>query len=130
MKGGEMKRATIALSMLICFTAVSAWAQNDTMKRAQAVFSPIPLKPKTITRGNARLNPGKLDLGKKLFFDPRLSASFLISCNTCHNVGLAGADLPGNLHRSRLAEGTAQCTNSIQLGSLILPNFGMAGPKT
>ncbi|MGA7828454.1 MAG: cytochrome-c peroxidase [Geobacteraceae bacterium] len=86
-----MKRATIALSMLICFTAVSAWAQNDTMKRAQAVFSPIPLKPKTIT-GNAA-NPGKLDLGKKLFFDPRLSASFLISCNTCHNVGLAGADL-------------------------------------
>ena len=28
-----------------------------------------------------------------LFFEPRLSASHLISCNTCHNVGLAGADL-------------------------------------
>jgi len=25
--------------------------------------------------------------------DPHLSASFLISCNTCHNLGLGGADL-------------------------------------
>lgn len=32
-------------------------------------------------------------MGKKLYFDPRLSSSFLISCNTCHNVGLAGIDL-------------------------------------
>lgn len=28
-----------------------------------------------------------------LFFDPRLSSSWLISCNTCHNVGLGGVDL-------------------------------------
>lgn len=28
-----------------------------------------------------------------LYFEPRLSSSHLISCNTCHNVGLAGADL-------------------------------------
>ena len=27
-----------------------------------------------------------------LFFDPRLSASHAISCNSCHNVGLGGAD--------------------------------------
>jgi cytochrome c peroxidase len=28
-----------------------------------------------------------------LYFDPRLSASLLISCNTCHNLGLGGVDL-------------------------------------
>ena len=28
-----------------------------------------------------------------LFFDPRLSASHTISCNSCHNVGLAGVDV-------------------------------------
>ena len=27
-----------------------------------------------------------------LYFDPRLSASHVISCNTCHNLGLGGAD--------------------------------------
>lgn len=34
----------------------------------------------------------KIELGKKLYFDPRLSKSGLISCNTCHNIGLGGAD--------------------------------------
>ena len=31
-----------------------------------------------------------MELGKMLFFDPRLSASNLISCSTCHNIGLGG----------------------------------------
>lgn len=34
----------------------------------------------------------KIELGKTLFFDPRLSKSNLISCNTCHNLALGGAD--------------------------------------
>lgn len=34
----------------------------------------------------------RIELGKKLYFDPRLSRSGLISCNTCHNLGLGGVD--------------------------------------
>lgn len=34
----------------------------------------------------------KVELGKKLYFEPRLSKSGIISCNTCHNLGLGGAD--------------------------------------
>jgi len=34
----------------------------------------------------------KAELGKKLYFEPRLSKSGIISCNTCHNVGLGGTD--------------------------------------
>jgi len=34
----------------------------------------------------------RVELGKKLFFEPRLSKSGIISCNTCHNLGLGGAD--------------------------------------
>lgn len=34
----------------------------------------------------------KVDLGKLLFFDPGLSASGIISCNTCHNLGTGGVD--------------------------------------
>ncbi|RXK00235.1 cytochrome C biogenesis protein CcsA [Arcobacter sp. CECT 8986] len=34
----------------------------------------------------------KVELGKKLYFDPRLSKSGLISCNTCHNLALGGTD--------------------------------------
>lgn len=45
---------------------------------------------------DAKENPTsalKVELGKKLYFDPRLSRSNLISCNTCHNLALGGADL-------------------------------------
>lgn len=34
----------------------------------------------------------KVELGKKLFFDPRLSKSNIISCNTCHNLATGGID--------------------------------------
>jgi cytochrome c peroxidase len=34
----------------------------------------------------------KIELGGMLFFDPRLSASGIISCNTCHNLGMGGDD--------------------------------------
>ena len=33
-----------------------------------------------------------MDLGAKLFFDPRISRSGVFSCNSCHNVGMAGVD--------------------------------------
>jgi len=37
-------------------------------------------------------NPALAELGKKLFFDPRLSKSGFISCNSCHNLSMGGTD--------------------------------------
>ncbi len=34
----------------------------------------------------------KVELGKMLFFDPRLSQSGFISCNSCHNLSMGGSD--------------------------------------
>ena len=34
----------------------------------------------------------KIELGKKLFFEPRLSKSGWITCNSCHNLSTGGAD--------------------------------------
>lgn len=34
----------------------------------------------------------KVELGKILYFDPRLSATGTVSCNSCHNVMLSGDD--------------------------------------
>lgn len=45
-----------------------------------------PLEPAVITE------PEKVELGKKLFFDPRLSRSGFISCNSCHNLSMGGSD--------------------------------------
>jgi cytochrome c peroxidase len=36
--------------------------------------------------------PALVELGKKLYFDPRLSKSGFISCNSCHNLSLGGSD--------------------------------------
>ncbi len=45
-----------------------------------------PIKPP------AQINIGMVELGKKLFFDPRLSKSGFISCNSCHNLSMGGSD--------------------------------------
>jgi cytochrome c peroxidase len=33
-----------------------------------------------------------VELGKKLYFEPRLSKSGFISCNSCHNLSMGGTD--------------------------------------
>jgi cytochrome c peroxidase len=38
------------------------------------------------------INLGQVELGKKLYFDPRLSKSGFISCNSCHNLSMGGTD--------------------------------------
>ncbi|WP_310600637.1 cytochrome-c peroxidase [Desulfobulbus sp.] len=83
------------LVALVCTLAGSvagyAAEKEDTLlKDAQATFRPIPDKAPAIKDNEA--TPDKIELGKMLYFDPRLSKSGLISCNTCHNVGLGGAD--------------------------------------
>ncbi|WP_235846711.1 cytochrome-c peroxidase [Halopseudomonas pachastrellae] len=45
-----------------------------------------PILPAQIT------DPAKVELGKQLFFDPRLSRSGFISCNSCHNLSMGGSD--------------------------------------
>jgi len=63
---------------------------SELRERAQTMFSAVPQYPPEID-GNEMTEP-KIELGKMLFFEPRLSASHLISCNTCHNVGMGGHD--------------------------------------
>jgi cytochrome c peroxidase len=37
-------------------------------------------------------NSALVELGKKLYFEPRLSKSGFISCNSCHNLSMGGSD--------------------------------------
>lgn len=48
-----------------------------------------PIQPIVTPR---HLNQGQVELGKKLYFDPRLSKSGFISCNSCHNLSMGGTD--------------------------------------
>jgi cytochrome c peroxidase len=78
----------LGLAVSLAF-AVQGAAADNLMSRAQALFKPIPMSP--ALTGIAASAP-KVELGKMLYFDPRISASHAISCNSCHNVGLGGAD--------------------------------------
>jgi cytochrome c peroxidase len=81
------------LPMIVATMALSdpTLAADDLMKSAQAQFKPIPSTAPELPGNPA--TPAKLVLGKMLYFDPRLSASHAISCNSCHNIGLGGVDL-------------------------------------
>jgi cytochrome c peroxidase len=74
------KSVVLALATSTCTTL--AFAESPT-PRAEPVS---PLVAATITE------PAKVELGKKLFFDPRLSRSGFISCNSCHNLSMGGSD--------------------------------------
>jgi cytochrome c peroxidase len=55
------------------------------------MFVALPDAPPALDQNP--ITPAKVELGKMLYFDPRLSRSWLISCNTCHNLSLGGVDL-------------------------------------
>ena len=66
--------AAVALAALTSLTVV----------QAAEPITPIPaVKVK---------NPKLVELGTMLYFEPRLSRSGFISCNSCHNLGTGGVD--------------------------------------
>ncbi len=81
--------ALVTLLLMLGFSA-TATAADDLLAAARARFEPIPLSPPALP-GNPETT-AKVELGKMLYFDPRVSASRPGSCNSCHNVGLAGVD--------------------------------------
>ena len=85
-----IRNAALAFLFLSDVVAWPVFAQDDLSTRAQQLFLPIPTAPPELA-GNPS-TPAKVELGKMLYFDPRLSASHAISCNSCHNIGLGGAD--------------------------------------
>jgi cytochrome c peroxidase len=74
--------------------------QPDTRNQSAPVVAPsaVPaLQPKTGEPVSSLEAPkvadqAMVELGKKLFFDPRLSKSGFISCNSCHNLSMGGSD--------------------------------------
>lgn len=73
-----MKRILLAAAI----AAVSGVAVSQA-------FREEPIKP---IRPPQNINLGMVELGKKLYFDPRLSKSGFISCNSCHNLSMGGTD--------------------------------------
>lgn len=77
MKKHTWTTSLLSLSLGIIFGSTNVIAANE------------PIQPiKAVTPENTDVT----ELGKMLFFDPRLSKSGFISCNSCHNLSMGGTD--------------------------------------
>ena len=72
-----MKKTLAALTLAALFSA------------APATFAAEPVDPIEPVKIE---NPALVELGKMLYFEPRLSRSGFISCNSCHNLATGGVD--------------------------------------
>ena len=70
-------KTSLLIAILMTAAGIAMAANNE------------PIQPITPPQ---QINIGKVDLGKKLYFDPRLSKSGFISCNSCHNLSMGGTD--------------------------------------
>ncbi|MBZ8132544.1 cytochrome-c peroxidase [Afifella sp. IM 167] len=86
-----MNRLLVSLLMAAGLGTAAQAADDQLMTQANEIFDPIPTLVQA-PEHNA-ITREKVELGKMLYFDPRLSSSHLLSCNTCHNLGLGGTDL-------------------------------------
>lgn len=93
MKGLRMKLKTVVSITIVLSTFIfaSVFAEdNELLTQAKKYFKPLP---KEIPAPSSNpTTPQKVQLGKKLYYDPRLSLSGVISCNTCHNLATYGSD--------------------------------------
>ena len=77
-------------------TAMTLTASSLIKTATESGLSAIPASNaelmKLIDNPKNPITDEKVALGKQLYFDPRLSKSGLISCNTCHNLSEGGDD--------------------------------------
>lgn len=64
-------------------------AEADLRTRASAVFAALPTDASTENRS---VTPSRVDLGRMLYFDTRLSSDETVSCNSCHLLDKYGVD--------------------------------------
>jgi cytochrome c peroxidase len=81
------KLFTTLLTTTLIATPVLA---DDLRDMAAEMFKPLPSTVPAVA--DNPITPEKIELGKALFFDPRVSASGVFSCYSCHNLATGGDD--------------------------------------
>lgn len=74
---------------LLALTVQARAAKAPLMEKAHQVFKPLP---KDMATAEFPIDATRVALGRKLFFDPRLSLDGTVSCATCHRPALYGTD--------------------------------------
>src|SRR6266404_9422561 len=69
--------------------ARAADVDADLLNDARSNFQPLP---KDLATPEFPLTPSRVELGRKLFFDPRISVDGTVSSARCHQPALYGPD--------------------------------------
>ena len=85
-----MTRFRLISTTALTLCVAGAAAANELRDAAKELFEPLPSTTPAVA--DNPITPEKIDLGKALFFDPRMSASGVFSCNSCHNLATGGDD--------------------------------------
>ena len=97
-------KQTSMLGILVLFSSLtwtnSAFADGavDARQRAKQIFGTLPIE---VANSENPITPAKIELGRKLYYEKRLSLAGDISCNSCHDLAAFGVDgeptSPGHL---------------------------------
>lgn len=85
-------RAQAQSLRLIYAGPATQWPAPDIDESVRAHYVEVGLLPPMPYPADNPYSAAKADLGKQLFFDPRLSGSGQISCSSCHDPDLGWAD--------------------------------------
>jgi len=80
--------AGITASFMILLTAAAA-QDAALLKQAQEIFQPLP---QDLASTEFPITRERVELGRSLFFDPRLTIDGNMSCSSCHQPALYGTD--------------------------------------
>src|SRR5262245_27905243 len=69
--------------------AAAAETETERLKQAQGLFQPLP---RDMATPEAPITPQRVDLGRLLFFDPRLTVDADLGCSSCHQPARYGTD--------------------------------------
>ena len=78
----------------ICMVLSCNSDNEDNFLNNYTLIRPSNFPEVTYNEANNPVTKAGFELGKKLFFDPRLSLDGSISCNNCHQQGRAFSDTP------------------------------------
>src|SRR6202051_167500 len=109
--------AGIALTGIAFVLAIGAFDTNhaaaraadvdaDLLNDARSNFQPLP---KDMATPEFPITPSRVELGRKLFFEPRISVDGTVSCARCHQPALYGTD---GLPKARGAHDTPNPRNA------------------
>lgn len=99
--------APVAASQATYDNSGASQEDKDLLQRAQSIFKPLP-GPEDMQKLRA-FTPEQAELGRTLWYEPRLSKGNTVSCNSCHNLASAGVD---NLPTSQGHKGSFGGRNS------------------